>query len=277
MVLPDFLAIGAQRCGTTLLHGILGAHPEIYVPRRRKEVHFFDRHFDRGVAWYQNFFPAPEEARAFRAIGEVTPDYIFEPAVPERIAGVLPDCRLIVSLRHPVRRVFSGYLHHLRGFNEKRPFEQFVAEQHDATARGFYREQLQRFFEHFPRERFLILIFEEWVSDPERHLAEVATFLGLSRSWPEPAALLKRNVDGTQVPYFATLFYQARRFGQMLSRNDLDWIVNLVKGVNIRAVFGTRHDVPPMTQGVRERLEALYRPEIEELERLLGREIPAWR
>ena len=38
MTLPNFLVIGAQRGGTTLLHRILDGHPEVYVPQRRKEV-----------------------------------------------------------------------------------------------------------------------------------------------------------------------------------------------------------------------------------------------
>lgn len=275
-MLPDFLAIGAQRCGTTQLHAVLAAHPEIYVPRRRKEVHYFDRHFDRGADWYQAFFPEPAEASSYRAVGEVTPDYIFDPKAPARIADLVPDCRFLVSLRHPVRRTYSAYLHHLRAFNEKRPFEQFVAEQEDATARGFYTGQLERFFGSFPRERFLILIFEEWIAEPQANLARVADFLGLSRSWNDPASLLKRKHDRTQVPYFATTFHFARRFGQMLTRADQDWIVNLARRVNVRALFGNRKEVPPMTAEMRAHLEALFRQEIADLERLLGREIPAW-
>ena len=53
MTFPTFLVIGAQRAGTTWLHLVLQSHPHIYMPKRRKEVHFFDWYYDRGVGWYQ--------------------------------------------------------------------------------------------------------------------------------------------------------------------------------------------------------------------------------
>ena len=85
MSLPDFLVIGAQRAGTSLLHQILLGHPEVYVPRERKEVHYFDRYFERGVAWYEGYFPAADAARSYRAIGEITPDYLATEEAPARI------------------------------------------------------------------------------------------------------------------------------------------------------------------------------------------------
>ena len=90
MSLPTFLVIGAQRAGTSLLHQILLAHPEVYVPRERKEVHYFDRYFERGVAWYEGYFPAADAARNYRAIGEITPDYLATEEAPARIHALLP-------------------------------------------------------------------------------------------------------------------------------------------------------------------------------------------
>lgn len=277
MVLPNFLGIGAQRCGTTLLNAILETHPEIYVPNRRKEIHFFDRHFDRGLEWYESFFPSAQEARGYRAIGEITPDYIYFPEAAERIIRTVPPgCRFIVSLRHPARRVFSGYTHHRRAFNEKRPFERFVDEQDDATARGFYTGQLQRFLEAYPRKQFLILIFEEWLKNPAPALAEIQSFLGLSQGWPDPAGVVSAKTRTTAIPYFQTTFYWARRFGQMLTRRDQDWLVNVFKRVRVHRLFGVQRSTGAMPPHVRDRLDALYAEEIRNVERLLGREIPAW-
>ena len=277
MVLPNFLGIGAQRCGTTLLHAVLETHPEIYVPRRRKEIHFFDRHFDRGLDWYQEFFPSPESAKAYRAIGEITPDYIYFPEAAARIIRTVPrDCRFIVTLRHPAQRVFSGYTHHRRSFAEKRPFERFVEEQEDATARGFYTAQLRRFLDAYPREQFLILIFEEWAKQPAPALDEIRSFLGLSQGWADPAGVLAAKTERTAVPYFATAFYWARRFGQTLTRHDLDWIVNAVRSMRVRRLFGDERAKAEMPPALRERLNELYGEEIRSVERLIGREIPAW-
>ena len=120
MTLPNFLVIGAQRGGTTLLHRVLDRHPEVYVPQRRKEVHFFDWYYDRGADWYAGFFPC-EQADEYRAVGEVTPDYLFDPHAPGRIRAVLPHCRFVASLRDPIQRAFSWYSFQLRSVNERGP------------------------------------------------------------------------------------------------------------------------------------------------------------
>ena len=64
MRLPDFLIIGAQKCGTTAAMSHLGRHPHVGFNATQgdnREVHFFDRE-DRwaaGVEWYLRQFPTP--------------------------------------------------------------------------------------------------------------------------------------------------------------------------------------------------------------------------
>src|SRR5262245_15946864 len=128
MTLPNFLVIGAQRAGTTLLHRILDLHPAVYMPYRRKEVHYFDWYYDRGPEWYSRFFPTGAEARRYRAIGEATPDYLFDARAPQRIRALLTDCRFVLSLRNPVDRAFSWYRFCLRSVNEQRDPEEFFSQ-----------------------------------------------------------------------------------------------------------------------------------------------------
>ena len=126
MTLPNFLVIGAQRAGTSLLHQIFLKNFEIYVPTRRKEVHFFDRYFDRGTAWYQRYFPTGESAQLYSSIGEITPDYLCTPEVPARIATTLLQCKLLVILRNPVCRAYSWYQYCCRTRNDQRTFSSFL-------------------------------------------------------------------------------------------------------------------------------------------------------
>src|SRR5687768_16419575 len=99
--LPDFVVIGAQKAGTTSLHYYLSEHPGILIGTR-KEVHFFDRAYNRGTLWYRSSFPIRGLIDAI--IGESTPNYIFHPCVPARMASLLPAARLIAVLRNPVER-----------------------------------------------------------------------------------------------------------------------------------------------------------------------------
>ena len=59
-MLPNFLGIGVPRGGTTWLHELLSSHSEVYMPTQRKEIHYFDRFYDRGSSWYEDFFPSDE-------------------------------------------------------------------------------------------------------------------------------------------------------------------------------------------------------------------------
>ena len=110
MNLPTFLGLGAMKGGTSWLHVQLEAHPEVYVPYQRKEIHYFDDLYKNGDEWYQNFFPSPEHARKYKAWGEITPEYLLVPHVPERIHQLVPDCKFIVFLRNPADRLFSHYV-----------------------------------------------------------------------------------------------------------------------------------------------------------------------
>jgi hypothetical protein len=277
MVLPNFLVIGAQRSGTTLLHKVLDAHPEVFVPTRRKEIHYFDRYYDRGAEWYREFFPPQEGAEVYRAIGEVTPDYIFYQGAAGRIIDLIPDCRFIVSLRNPVDRAFSGYMHHRRSFNEQRSFDDFLDGVQDAVERGFYHQQLMRYLEFFPRAAFLVLIYEELVSEPTASLERIREFLGLTRGWPDAEGLLAERINAAPQPRFPAAFSLARRVGAFLRYKDLDPIVETAKRLGLPAIFGQRPTGPRMTPATRARLEALYADDIRKLEHLLQRDLRPWR
>jgi hypothetical protein len=277
MTLPNFLVIGAQRAGTTLLHHILNLHPEVYVPQRRKEIHYFDWYFERGPEWYATFFPGSPEAQQYRAIGEVTPDYVFEPTAPRRIAASIPDCKFVVSLRNPIDRAFSWYLFCLRSVNEKRQPDEFFFQETECLQRGRYAQQVENYFSIFPRDRFLSLIYEELITDAAPQLDALAAFLGLSAGWENPSGLVQQRFNASEIPRFRAAFARAQRFGEVLTRNDLDWIVRLARACGIPKMFGTRGSRPRLPESVRPQLAAYYRADIEHLERLLGRSLSVWR
>ena len=95
-MLPNFIGIGVPRAGTTWLHELLDMHPDVAVPQRRKEVHFFDRYYDKGMAWYSSFFPPDHEA--VYTIPRLWPRVSLQQTV-----RTIPDNGLIVSSRDSVK------------------------------------------------------------------------------------------------------------------------------------------------------------------------------
>lgn len=213
--LPDLVILGAQRAGTTSLYQYLADHP-LFVPPITKEIHYLDRHATRSQTWYRANFPMAaynrliELRHGHRPItGEATPGYLFHPAAAERMAQFDDDPRVdgdpkfVAALRDPVDRAYSHYHHTRRAGWEPLPFEQALeaedlrlagqVEMHrrdpdhvDPTffrysykARGRYAEQLERWFDRFDRDRFLILFSQELFEDPNATVRRVTDFLDL--------------------------------------------------------------------------------------------------
>jgi hypothetical protein len=276
MTLPNFLVIGAQRAGTTLLHRILEGHGKVYVPYRRKEIHYFDFYFDRGSNWYSAFFPDELQMSRYEAIGEVTPDYMFDVRVPDRIRTLLPECRFVLSLRNPVDRAFSWYRFCLRSFNEQRGPDQFFSEEEQCLKRGLYSEQLMRYSRTFPKSPFLILIYEELVTNPLPQLQALAAFLGLSCGWQAPLSLVQERINASEIPRFRAAFARAQRLGELLTRHDLDWIVRLARNCQIPQMFGNRQSTLQLSDNMRRRLRDYYAEDVSLLEKMLGRTLNVW-
>jgi hypothetical protein len=203
--LPDFLLLGAQKAGTSSLYRYLQRHPRI-LPALSKEVHYFTKHRDRPEGWYRAHFPRVRTLAKQRALtGEATPYYLFEPRVPAQVASLLPAARFIVLLRNPVERAYSHYQQERARGRETLGFAAALEAEEERLApelarlladpaatspiyqnqsyfaRGLYAEQLARWREHFPPERFLVLQSEAFFAEPAGTCQRVFEFLDLPR------------------------------------------------------------------------------------------------
>lgn len=177
---PDFVGIGAQRCGTTRWFDLICAHPAVTPPpATRKELHFFDRFHDGGwsdarAAEYAAYFPRPAGALT----GEWTPTYLHDFWTAPLLAAAAPDARLLLCLRDPVERYRSGLQRHRRAARQTGAALDHAAA-HEEFARGLYADALERVFAHAGRDRVLVLQYERCVADPVAELARTFAFLGL--------------------------------------------------------------------------------------------------
>ena len=197
---PDFVIIGTQRGGTTSLHAYLSAHPQISIPST-KELHFITDRYERGLEWYLGQFPAALAPGMLT--GEATPYALFHPLAARRLREIAPEAKLIVLLRDPVNRAYSHYLlERTRGDEPlefsaaldaeprrlqdeeprlcREPAYRSEAHKHFSyAARGIYAPQLERWFESFPREQFLLVRSEDLYQRTAGTYAEVTGFLGI--------------------------------------------------------------------------------------------------
>lgn len=230
---PDFLIIGAARCGTSSLWANLAEHPRLQPPAKKaflrgasnhKEVHFFDREhkWKKGVDFYRSFFVGhPQQFYHF----ESTPNYLYMPKVPKRVKAVLPNAKFIVMLRNPVDRAWS----HFSNWRQKKGWKESMLydPRCEILKKGIYHAQLARWFEYFDRSQFLIIRSEDYFANESSILKRAFEFIGV-----EP-------VISTNPIYYDP--------------------VKKTKGN------------PPMSVKLRRDLKTFYRPHNNELETLLGR------
>jgi hypothetical protein len=194
-VLPDFVVIGAMRCGTSKFYEFLTQHPNV-ERAAIKEVHYFDRseRFEKGIEWYRQCFPPPKWNDGRTSItGEATPSYLPNPLAPERMARVLPEARLIVLLRNPIDRAYSHYHLLVRRGEQNRHFEEVIEEElallfneanesskyRNILARGIYVDQLLRWSKFFDDKQILVLKSEDFYRHTTGTMKLVQNFLDL--------------------------------------------------------------------------------------------------
>jgi hypothetical protein len=207
-VLPDFIIIGAAKCGTTSLYDYLIQHPDIY-PALRKETKFFDVHFQMGITWYRSNFPFKffkfivEKIQKKKFLtGEATPAYLHNYHCANRIHKELPNTKLIIILRNPIDRAFSDYQMRVRGNHENRSFLDVIKFEENLLADGIdllkdekyfkygakfrpylswgrYFDELEPWQKLFPKDNFLFLKTQDLNKNPLTTLNRVFEFLDI--------------------------------------------------------------------------------------------------
>ncbi len=207
-LLPSFLIVGGQRCGTNSLYEYLVRHPCIGRALPTQEIHFFDLNFCRGLEWYRGHFPLrirhPLSDPSSRLItGESSPYYMFHPLAPLRIAQLLPNVKIVALLRNPVDRAYSAYQYKRAQGIETLPFDEAIDKEKERLsgevermkqeptylsfnhrhfsylARGLYIDQLENLFSLFPSDNILVLVSEKLFVDPAAAYSTALQFVGL--------------------------------------------------------------------------------------------------
>ncbi|NOY98542.1 MAG: sulfotransferase domain-containing protein [Chloroflexi bacterium] len=272
---PNFLIIGSQKAGTTTLHRVLRQHPQIYMPET-KEINFFfkDELYRRGAEFYARYFA---EAADEPLRGEASPGYICHPDAPARIHALLPDAKLILTVREPIRRALSQYWDNRRHLSEPHTFAQavdlylgdeYVPGQKGYFSRGTYMRYIRNYLAHFPRRQLLVLVFEEMLAEPRAFYRRIFEFLGVDPDFESDD--FSQAFNPTTIwknPFYQILIRKPRyqKYVPAKARRLFFW------GKQIR------FHVPPIDEGLRKRLEDFYQPWNSELAEFLGRDLTEWK
>lgn len=246
--LPDFLIIGAMKCGTTTLQAQLAAQAGVFMSTPKEPNYFSDdATFAQGRDWYEGLF-ATAPAGAFK--GEASTHYTKLPTYPEtlsRMQAVLPEPKLVYMIRNPVARAISHYIHEwsLRGAGSDA--QGTFRSQPEFTDYGCYGMQITPYVEAYGKERILLTCLEAFKADPVAEFARVAAFLDL----PETAAwqpdLEAQNVSGER---FRRLPFQSLLVDNPVARAVRYALVpkSVREKIRARRQISTRPEIPADVQ-----------------------------
>lgn len=295
---PNFLILGVGKSGTTTLHHYLGLHPDVLVSTPKEPI-FFEAEYERGMEYYWRTYFA--EWSGQRAVGEARPGNLVLPYVAPRIRESLPDARLIVILRDPADRAFAAWwMRYSRGF-ESLGFEDALEANLDRIRRGlnwegaegerrwraglepgpgpylrstptylesgYYDQHLARFQALFPEEQMRVLLMEDLKRDAEGVIRSLWAFLGVDPEVPLDSVRPRQpHLPPAAVPVY--------RIARMLR---IDHRVPEPIRFAVISLLGRLRPRPRMSEETRRWLRAHFAPEVERLERRIGRDLSHWK
>ena len=276
-ILPTFIIPGAAKAGTTTLYHYLRKHPEIFMSKIKEPNVFMNRRGEpMDIRHYEGMF---DEYAGEKTVGEASVNYMVKPESAELIYEHIPDVKLIFSLRDPIKRAISHYWSRTNSRLSMGSMAEVIGQGRDAFPiyYGLYSTHIQRFLEFFPRENIHVNILEEMNQDWDRTFERIFKFLGVSVDFKvereENKNVAKRRrffiihkiiKDLRRGHKYKGIFPRTiRDVGKEITGKIMEWNTESFKA-------------PPVDPDIERRLAEFFIPEIEELEKFLGREIPSW-
>lgn len=185
MILPDFMIIGAMKCGTSTLQAQLAAQPGVFMTTPKEPNYFSDDPvFAKGADWYGALYDgaAPGDLK-----GEASTHYTKLPTYPDtlpRLEAALkatgaPDPRLIYMIRNPVARAVSHYIHEWTMGVMSGDIDAAFDRHPELISYSCYGQQIAPFVARFGADRIFVTSQEELRRAPQEVLTRTARFLGL--------------------------------------------------------------------------------------------------
>jgi sulfotransferase family protein len=204
--IPDFFIVGQPKSGTTALYEALRRHPQIYMPVA-KEPNFFSSEWQKSdgpaetLDDYSTLFAAAEQGQR---IGEASVFYLSSATAAQAIAKAQPTAQIIAVLREPASLLRSLHLQFVQSdFEPERDLRKALALEPDRrkgrhvppTAGSWrrrllysehlrYVEQLRRYYEFFPAEQIMVIVYDDYRQDNDATLRAVLRFLEVDDAFP---------------------------------------------------------------------------------------------
>lgn len=297
----DFVIVGQPKSGTTALAQFLSEHPSICMSVPKEPGYFATDLIAESDAYHQgkqkyfsvrskdDFDKLFQHAKPQQMRGEASTIYLYSETAAENIYQHNPDTKIIIMLRNPIDMVHALHMQYVNTtFEDEQDFENALAKETQRqqgnqlpkrarcpsllfySERVKYAEQIQRFFDFFPRDQVLILISEEFRNNNTEQYEKVADFLNVDAQFRPRFS----TVHGSKAPrsqFMHRLFHTPLLKKMAYKMLGAKVYTSLYKAVNkILLKQKARSEIPPR---VRTQLAQQYYPEVVKTSELLNRDL----
>jgi len=293
----DFFIVGAPKYGTTSLSEYLREHPEICFSDPKEPDYFDDLSRDcfygTEEEYHKIFF---SHCTSEKIRGEGSTWYLYSQKAIPNIMKYNPEARIIVMLRNPVEMVHSLHSHLVfscdedeRDFKKAWNLQDLRREQKHIPKTDYhpaaflyaevagYSRQLEALYRNVPKKQVMVILFDDFIADTKGVYKDVLEFLDVSTDFV-PSFEIINPAKVSRSRLIAKVFHKppnqltvlARRLRKKLGLRTLG-IRPLLNLLNTRA-----QKRPPLDENMKETLRNTFREDIQQLGKLLGRDLSHW-
>ncbi|MFZ8805846.1 MAG: sulfotransferase family protein, partial [Candidatus Calescibacterium sp.] len=191
--LPNLFIVGVPRSGTTSLYEYLKRHPEVFMSPC-KEPHYFARKDiyefldeispPKIISDFKEYISLFEGGKGKKIRGEASAIYFFSKSATREIYELIPDAKIIISLRNPIERALSHFkLDILHGIIIARSFCEAIRKRSLYLWMGLYYEHVKRYLETFPKQNVKIIIYDDLKNDTSSVMKDICRFLEIDENY----------------------------------------------------------------------------------------------
>ena len=297
--LPNFLIVGAAKCGTSSLHNYLNQHPDVFMPSyneqglKVKEPRFLIKNLvkDRlhnGVWDLKSYRALFNNIVNEKAIGESTVLYLYyyNEAIKNIKRYLGDDVKIIIMLRNPLDRAFSAYTHVSRSLKEPLSFEEALEIEenrlkNDETLTpmvmykdmSLYHDMVSAYVKNFKNVH--VIMYEDFQQNTKEVVSQTLAFLGILRSG-ELDTHSKYNVGGKSWRFsFLKQFLMKDNFIKKGLR--VTFSKTLRKKFRVFLEYLLKEKAKPIKPETKKELISFFRNDVEKLEKLLNVDLKNWK
>jgi len=292
--LPNLFIVGAAKSGTTSLHNYLNQHPDVFMCNP-KEPHFLINNEigkDRipvGICSEKEYFNLFQGGKEKKYRGESSVMYLMFPeiVIPKINQQFGEESKIIIMLRNPIERAYSGF-QHVKRYNVKEDCTDFKLAWSISEERyfskldmppasrykelGLYYKQVKSYLDGIKNVH--IIIYDDYQNDFQNEMIKVFDFLGINNI----------NIDSDKRHMVGGWQWEDEKMKRLLMKKNpfksfLKIIIPFKSLRNkIRKIIQNRNtlEVLEMKEGDRKMLEQFYTDDVNKLSELLGRNLKTW-